>query len=110
MMYSIFSVIFFISGFLLIALVLMRKGEGGGLSGAFGGMGSDTAFGVKAAKHLDRFIAGLACVFLFTAILLNLKPFRKKPERLVEAQTEVKAPAGAEPQAPSTPPTPEENK
>ena len=110
MMYSIFSVIFFISGFLVIALVLMRKGEGGGLSGAFGGMGSDTAFGVKAAKHLDRFIAVFACVFVGSAILLNLKPFRKKPNRLVEAQTEVKTPANAEPKAPSAQPTPEEDK
>ena len=80
-MYTILSILFIASGLLLILFILLRKGEGGGLSGAFGGMGGDTAFGVKAAKHLDRIIAIVACVFLGSAILMSTKMLRKQPSR-----------------------------
>ena len=32
----------------LICLVLIQRGKGGGLAGAFGGMGGSSAFGTKA--------------------------------------------------------------
>lgn len=75
--YGILQFLFLISGIILIFLIMLRKGEGGGLSGAFGGMGGDTAFGVKTQKQLDKIITYLAIVFVIVAIVLNTPKFRK---------------------------------
>jgi preprotein translocase subunit SecG len=67
--YSFFSVI-------MIMAILLRKGDGGGLSGAFG-MGGDSAFGVKAAQGLDKIITILACIFLVLGLYLNTPKVRQ---------------------------------
>lgn len=61
---------------LLLFFVLLRKGEGGGLSGAFAGIGGETAFGVKAAKQVDKIITWLAAIFLLLAVLLSIPAVR----------------------------------
>ena len=76
-LYTILQIGFIGSGLILIILVLLRKGEMGGLSGAFGGMGGDTAFGVKSQKQLDKIITYLAVFFITSAILLNTPKIRK---------------------------------
>ena len=38
----------------LILLVLIQRGRGGGLAGAFGGMGGQSAFGTKAGDLFTR--------------------------------------------------------
>src|SRR5438132_1191082 len=53
-------VIFF--GIVLIFLVLIQRGKGGGLSGAFGGVGGSSAFGSRAGDLFTRItlvVAGL---------------------------------------------------
>ena len=52
--FYIVLVLFLFSSLLLLGLVMLRKGEGGGLSGAFGAMGGESTFGVKAAKQVDK--------------------------------------------------------
>ena len=42
----------------LIVLVLIQRGKGGGLAGAFGGMGGQSAFGTKAGDLFKRFCRG----------------------------------------------------
>jgi protein translocase SecG subunit len=55
----------------LIILVLIQRGRGGGLAGALGGMGGQSAFGAKAGDTFTRItviVAGawiLICVILF---------------------------------------------
>ncbi len=91
--YSIFLFAFCASGLALIILVLLRKSDVGGLSGAFGGMG-DTAFGVKTQKHLDKIITWVAIFFFFTAILLNLPKFRPHAEATIPGEdVKTEAPA-----------------
>ena len=46
-------VLVFIS-LILIAVILLQRGRGGGLAGAFGGMGGQSAFGTKAGDILAR--------------------------------------------------------
>lgn len=61
---------FYIAAILLILLVLFRPSEGSGLSGAFGGMGGDTVFGVRATQVIDKIIAGVTVVFILVAMVL----------------------------------------
>lgn len=39
---------------LMIVLILIQRGKGGGLAGAFGGMGGQSAFGTKAGDMFTR--------------------------------------------------------
>jgi preprotein translocase subunit SecG len=44
----------FLTALFLILLVLVQRGRGGGLAGAFGGMGGQSAFGTKAGDLFTR--------------------------------------------------------
>jgi len=49
---------------LLVLLVLIQKGRGGGLSGAFGGAGGNTAFGAKTGDVLTWVTSAFFLLFL----------------------------------------------
>ncbi len=53
----------------LIMLVLVQRGRGGGLAGAFGGMGGQSAFGAKAGDVFTRVTIGVATVWILLCIL-----------------------------------------
>jgi preprotein translocase subunit SecG len=56
-------------GLFLILLVLIQRGKGGGLSGAFGGSGGSSAFGSRAGDMFTRITIGVAAAWiLFTMI------------------------------------------
>lgn len=70
--WKVFSaVLFLLTCFLLIVVVLLQKGRGGGLSGAFGGAGGHSAFGAKTGDFLTWVTVGLAGLFLVIAIVNN---------------------------------------
>ena len=48
----------------LIVLVLIQRGKGGGLAGAFGGMGGQSAFGTKAGDLFTRVTIGVALFWI----------------------------------------------
>ena len=54
-------------GFILIVLVLLQRGRGGGLAGAFGGMGGASAFGTKAGDIFTRITVVVAILWVLTA-------------------------------------------
>ena len=57
--------------FFLIGVVLLQQGRSADLAGAFGGQGSQTAFGPRAAANvLTRLTTWSAVVFMFTSIAL----------------------------------------
>ena len=64
-------VLFLIVCVLLILLVLIQKGRGGGLAGAFGGAGGNTAFGSKTGDVLTWATSILFGVFLLLAVAAN---------------------------------------
>ena len=83
----------------LILLVLIQRGRGGGLAGAFGGMGGQSAFGTKAGDVFTKITVAVAGFWILLCILsLNV----------LGRQTSLFSPAlgGAAPQgvAPATPP------
>src|ERR1700684_3515466 len=57
--------------FILIGVVLLQQGKSADLAGAFGGQGSQTAFGPRgAANMLTRFTTWGAIIFMVTSIAL----------------------------------------
>ncbi|MFO0840080.1 MAG: preprotein translocase subunit SecG [Phycisphaerae bacterium] len=56
---------------LLMGVILLQRGKGVGLSGAFGGAGGNTAFGAKTGDALTWITVVLASIFLLVAIFMN---------------------------------------
>ncbi len=52
----------------LILLVLVQRGKGGGLAGAFGGMGGQSAFGTKAGDLFTRVTIGVATFWIILCV------------------------------------------
>ncbi|MGO9340138.1 MAG: preprotein translocase subunit SecG [Terracidiphilus sp.] len=57
----------------LIGVVLLQQGRSADLAGAFGGQGSQTAFGPRAAANvLTRLTTWSAVIFMITSISLTI--------------------------------------
>src|SRR3954452_25189060 len=73
MLYYLFAVIYVLSCFLLLLVVLLQQGKGGDMASAFGGGGSQTAFGARAgATVLTKATAVLGVLFMLGAIGLGI--------------------------------------
>jgi preprotein translocase subunit SecG len=66
---DISSIVFLFVGLLLIFVILLQRGRGGGLAGAFGGAGGQSAFGTKAGDVFTRITIGIAVVWVLMAVL-----------------------------------------
>ena len=53
----------------LILLVLIQRGRGGGLAGAFGGAGGQSAFGTKAGDVFTKITVAVAAFWILLCIL-----------------------------------------
>ena len=53
----------------LILLILIQRGKGGGLAGAFGGLGGQSAFGTKAGDTFTRITIGVAAFWIFLCVV-----------------------------------------
>ena len=60
MLSGILMFLLFATAVFLIVLVLIQRGKGGGLAGAFGGMGGQSAFGTKAGDLFTKITIGVA--------------------------------------------------
>src|SRR5258708_36017088 len=102
---------------LLIIVVLLRSGEAADLAGAFGGAGSQTAFGPRgAATFLSKATTWCAIMFMLTSMAMTmrqnstavasgssvLQQFSKTAKRVTPAVPLPAAPAPAAP-VPATP-------
>jgi preprotein translocase subunit SecG len=92
----------------LIIVVLLQSGKAADLAGAFGGMGSQTAFGPRgAATLLTKATAGAAIVFMMTSISLGIwhGRMRSSGDSVIERTGTGQAPAGTFPgqSSPATP-------
>ncbi|MBY0457366.1 MAG: preprotein translocase subunit SecG [Gemmataceae bacterium] len=59
-------------GLLLMLLVLIQRGKGGGLAGAFGGAGGSSPFGSRAADQFVKITLWLAGVWVLV-IMIHVK-------------------------------------
>lgn len=72
-MIAAFQILLAITSMLLIALVLLHKGKGGGLSDLFGGgMSSSLGGSSVAERNLDRITIALALVWAAAIVGLGL--------------------------------------
>jgi preprotein translocase subunit SecG len=78
-----FAVVF--SSLFLIALVLIQRGRGGGLAGALGGMGGQSAFGTKAGDVFTR-ITVIAASFWIVLCILALNVLGPHDDGLLDAE------------------------
>lgn len=69
MLASLLMVLLLLTALFLIVLVLIQRGKGGGLAGAFGGMGGQSAFGTKAGDLFTRITIGVASFWIILCII-----------------------------------------
>ena len=64
----VLGILLVLSSLFLILLVLIQQGRGGGLAGAFGGMGGQSAFGTKAGDLFTKITIGVAAVWILLCV------------------------------------------
>lgn len=75
-MIIVLKVIFVLVCVFLILVILLQSGKGGDVAAAFGGAGSQTAFGPRGAqKPLEKATIIAAAIFMFMALLFSLPGF-----------------------------------
>ena len=94
----------------LIIVILLQSGKAADLAGAFGGMGSQTAFGPRgSATLLSKATTISAVVFMCTSLALSILAMRNAggSATILERKTPAKqsVPAGANPPAGTAPMT-----
>ncbi|MCH2200756.1 MAG: preprotein translocase subunit SecG [Fuerstiella sp.] len=65
------SFLLLLTSLFMILLVLIQRGRGGGLAGAFGGQGGQSAFGTRAGDVFTKITVVVAIVFILLASLLG---------------------------------------
>ena len=84
----------------LILVVLVQQGKGADLAGAFGGGGSQTAFGARGATTLlHKLTTAFFVLFVVTSLSLAVLQARPRASVMSDAPT-APAPAPAKPAAP----------
>jgi preprotein translocase subunit SecG len=67
---GVFNTIIVLLCLCLIAIILIQRGKGGGLAGAFGGVGGSSAFGTKAGDVFTRLTVGIAIAWILLSMLM----------------------------------------
>jgi preprotein translocase subunit SecG len=67
---EILNILIFLTGIFLIFLVLIQRGKGGGLAGAFGGAGGSSAFGSRAGDKFTRVTIYVAAFWILLTMLM----------------------------------------
>jgi preprotein translocase subunit SecG len=102
-MYPLITVIHVFVCFFLIIVVLLQSGKSGDIAAAFGGMGSQTAFGPRgAATVLTKATTWCAIVFMLTSITLSVMATRRGGPASVLQGLKSSAPA-SQPAKPTPP-------
>jgi preprotein translocase subunit SecG len=69
---QLLNILVFLLSVFLVLLVLIQRGKGGGLAGAFGGVGGSSAFGSRAGDMFTRITIAVATVWLLL-IMMQVK-------------------------------------
>jgi len=107
--YLITAVHVFVCLFLII-VVLLQSGKSGDLAAAFGGQGSQTAFGPRgAATALSRATTWSAVIFMLTSITLSISASRRAGPSSVLSNVKQSQTSNKPAQPTPTPATPAQN-
>jgi preprotein translocase subunit SecG len=100
-------VLHIIVSFFLIGVVLLQQGKSADLAGAFGGQGSQTAFGPRgAANLLTKLTTYSAICFMITSLGLTVLLARANTDRSVLSGVKTTQSAPAKTGTPATPAAP----
>lgn len=83
---TLLYILFVLSAFVLVVVILLQEGKGGGFGDALGTAGQQT-FGVK-ASGIHKFTAAVAAVFLVSAVSIHVLN-RLQSEQVVGADIEL---------------------
>jgi preprotein translocase subunit SecG len=109
-MITLVTIVHIIVCFFIIIVVLLQSGKSGDIAAAFGGMGSQTAFGPRgAASALSKATTWSAVIFMVTSITLSIVASRHAgPKSVLQGlnpgQTK------SQPAGPATPAAPPQQK
>ena len=67
---NLLMIVLLFTALFLIVLILIQRGKGGGLAGAFGGMGGQSAFGTKAGDMFTKITIGVASFWIILCIVM----------------------------------------
>jgi preprotein translocase subunit SecG len=67
---GILNVVVVLLSLFLIGIILIQRGKGGGLAGAFGGVGGSSAFGTKAGDVFTKITVGLAIGWIILLMMM----------------------------------------
>ena len=104
MLYYLLSTLYVITCLVLLLVVLLQQGKGGDIASAFGGSGSQTAFGARSgATLLSRVTTVCAALFMVGALALAVLGQRGPGSVVGSAPPPAPASTPAQP-APAQPP------
>ena len=69
---TVLNVLVLLVSLFMVLLVLIQRGKGGGLAGAFGGVGGSSAFGSRAGDLFTRITIIVAAVWILL-IMIHVK-------------------------------------
>lgn len=72
------GILLFVSSVFMMLLILVQRGKGGGLTGALGGMGGQSAFGAKAGDVFTRITVVTAIIWI-TLCMITIAAFNPPP-------------------------------
>jgi preprotein translocase subunit SecG len=84
---DVFSILFAVASVFLIFIVLLQRGRGGGLAGAFGATGGQSAFGTKAGDVFTRITIGVAVVWVALAGITGFAMSKESKDRFKSQAT-----------------------
>jgi preprotein translocase subunit SecG len=97
------AILLVLTSIFLILLVLIQRGRGGGLAGAFGGLGGQSAFGTKAGDLFTRVTIGVAAFWIVLCVV-SVKVMGSKTNMFTGSQTQ-QTPGGATSDTGTLPPS-----
>lgn len=100
---AIFNTVIVLLSLFLVCLVLIQRGKGGGLAGAFGGAGGSSAFGTKAGDTFTRITIVAASIWILMTMLLVILTSRQSPSLFDDAPTSLTRDLSTKAEAPPVP-------
>lgn len=80
---GLFQLLLLIGSVFLILLILVQRGKGGGLTGALGGMGGQSAFGAKAGDAFTK-VTVITSLIWITLCMVTIALFNQPPPKTVK--------------------------
>jgi preprotein translocase subunit SecG len=82
---GLLNVVIVILTVFLVGIILIQRGKGGGLAGAFGGMGGSSAFGTRTGDVFTRITVGVAIAWILLSMLMVVLTNRRHSSAFVDS-------------------------